>query len=129
VFLVIAWKEAAQSSYSRGAGGAPSAQVRALRDRALQPGLPSPIQFLDLRPLQARHVAFHPIADLLLRIGEMTIPNGERVQLFSVQRQPCGRINWIEPILLIGRLTQNKAPGAATLFQKIVEAPGADDIA
>ena len=105
------------------------AQSRAISDASRQPGSPMPVEYLDLGPGQAWHVAFDAIADGFLCVCEMTIADRKSVELFGVQFQFDRRIDRIEPILFINRLPQDNAPDARTLFQKIVEASGTNDIA
>src|SRR4051812_47579805 len=84
---------------------------------ALQPPLARLIQPLHLRPIQARHIGFHRVADPRLQIGEMAIASREARQQIGIERELRRRIERIEPILLVDRLAQHEPPAAGALLE------------
>ena len=59
----------------------------ALQRLALQPGAAARVERLDLRPLEARHVGFHLVADPGLQVGQVAIAFGKALQQLGVELQ------------------------------------------
>src|SRR5579883_751423 len=96
---------------------------------AFEPIFAAPIERRDLRPVEARHVGLHFVADPGLEIGKVPVAFGKLFQQITVQLKPCGRVDRIETILFVDRLAQHQPPTPVALLQEVVESPGAHHIA
>src|SRR5437660_1421417 len=89
----------------------------------------STIKRVDFCALERRHVAFYREAVLCLRVREMSIAFRKPAEQVRIQLDARLRINGIQPILFVDRLTQHDRPKTAALFEKVVKTPRADDVA
>ena len=64
-----------------------------------------------------------------LDVGEVAVARGQARQAAVVEREPRGRIDRIDAVLLVDRLAQHDAPAAVAPLEEVVEAAGADHVA
>jgi hypothetical protein len=97
------------------------------------------VQVLDAGAGEPRHVALDVESDLGLDVAEVAVSDGELGQQIAVQLEPGGRVDRVEPVLLVDRLAQDDPPAAGAVsgtliavhapLEEVVEAAGADHVA
>src|SRR5262245_45798914 len=107
----------------------PSERSRPLGALALEPFGTEGVERRHLRPVEARHVLFHLVADLGLQIGEVAVADGEPRQQRLIEVEHGGRIDRVDAILFVDQPAQHDAPATPPLLQEVVEAPGAHHVA
>src|SRR5512143_151510 len=96
---------------------------------ALEPGLSLGVKRRERRAVEARQFILDRVADLALQIGEVAITFGKLRQVRFVESQFRIGLDRVDAVFFICEPSQYDAPAAFALFQEIVEAPAADDIA
>src|SRR5579863_7378222 len=100
------------------------------RRRPPEPGPPLAQQLSELGAAQAgQALAAHLIADPRLQVRKMPIPRRKAHEELPIQARQLTGNHGVEAILLVDRLPPHHAPAAGSPFEKVVEAPGADDVA
>src|SRR5262245_13237400 len=95
----------------------------------LEPGFPLGIKRVEVGTVETRHVTFDLVADFRLQVGKVAIAFRKLGQQRLIELQGCRRIDWIEPVLLVGETAQHNAPFAPAFLKEIVEAASAHDVA
>src|SRR5580698_707053 len=103
--------------------------IRRLKGLASEPRPAASVQRLDSGSFEPRHVFFYRVADRGLQISKMPIALRELLQQFRIERELRGRINRVEPILLVNRLAQHHSPSSGATLDEIVESAGTYHIA
>src|SRR5262245_49519284 len=93
-----------------------------------QPGSSQRVKRGDFIPLQTGHVGLYRVSDARLQVGQMAIPRRKAFEQRLIQHQARRRIDGRDGILFVDRLSQHQTPAAITLFQKVVETTGTDDV-
>src|SRR6202035_4958373 len=93
---------------------------RWLKLLALEPRRAAPVERVELRPDQPRHVGLHGLAVLALQIGEVAVAFGEAREQRRVEPHGRGRIDRIDAVALVDRLAQQHAPAVRALLEEIV---------
>jgi lysophospholipase L1-like esterase len=83
--------------------------------QACQPCLAARIQALHGGSRELRHVAFDDVADVGLHVSQVLIARRQGSESRAVQLEFGGRIDRIDPVLFIDRLTQHQAPAPGAL--------------
>src|SRR3984957_9002191 len=96
---------------------------------ALQPSRTAGVKLVELRSFYSRHVRFDFVSDFALQVGEMPIAFREARQQILVEHKFSRRIDRVEPILFVNRLTQHDPPAAVAFLYEIMKPPGADHVA
>src|SRR5919204_3947266 len=96
--------------------------------RALKPCAPFAVKLLDRLAAEARQSASHREAALCLQIRQVAIAFGKLFEECGVERQAHRRVDRIEPVDLVDRLSSHDRPAPAALLEKIVEAADACDV-
>jgi len=89
-----------------------------------QPGgtaLVQPLQPFGLGAAQARHVGLDRVADLDLQVGQVPVALGEPGQEFGVQDEGGGRVDGVDPVLLVDGLAQHDPPAPVAFVEEVVE--------
>jgi hypothetical protein len=68
------------------------------------------VERIDFLAGQSGHVGFHFVADVLLEVAEMAIAFRKSKQLVAIQLKERGRVDGIDTIFLIDRLSPDYAP-------------------
>ena len=94
-----------------------------------QPGGTALVQPLDLGPAAARHVRLDRVAHLLLQVGQVLVALGEPGQHGLVEGQRGGRVDRVDPVLLVDGLAQHHPPAPVPLLEEVVEPAQAAHVA
>ena len=89
-----------------------------------QPGgaaLVQPLQPFGLGAAQARHVGLDRVADPDLEVGQVPVALGEAGEQFGVQDEGGGRVDGVDPVLLVNGLAQHDPPAAVAFLEEVVE--------
>src|SRR5581483_3691200 len=81
------------------------------------------------RPFESGKLVLDRVADLALQVGEVAVAFRKLRQKSFVERKPRVGLDRVDAVLLIGEAPQDDAPASLTLFQKVVKAAAANDIA
>src|SRR5262245_25160448 len=95
----------------------------------LLPSVTPRIKRRKRRSIEPRKLVLDLVPDLALQVGEVAVAFGELRQMRLVEREPRVRLDRIDAIFLVGEPPQYDTPTALALFQEIVKAAGADNVA
>src|SRR5581483_3037946 len=96
---------------------------------AREPERAARIERFHLRPREARHVRLDREAEPGLQVGQVAVPDRERLEARAFQLGSGRGIHGQDPVQLVDRLPEHEPPAAVPLLEEVVEAAGADDVA